>query len=173
MLNNICVLHLRHFKCVWLQKELMVECCMTATFQVQAGQPGKKVTWTSLVICVHVTVTSTTVYAIRQPCLGCLTGAQMVLTLKMISAAVCYHDGLKPAEVRHALHSSALLKLLRDMCQHIHIMLAQHDYISLQDHEHQAWYHNSLAMIHLHNAIVLNTHTASTHPCRRDLTLST
>ena len=26
-------------------------------------------------------------------------GAQMVLTLKMISAAVCYHDGLKAAKV--------------------------------------------------------------------------
>ena len=98
MLNNICVLHLRHFKCFWLQKELTVECCKTATFQVQAEQPGKKVTWTSLVICVLVT----TAYAIRQTRLGYLTGAQMVLTLKMIAAAVCYHDGLKPAEVRHA-----------------------------------------------------------------------
>ena len=29
-------------------------------------------------------------------------GAQMVLTLKMISAAVCYHDGLKSAKVSSA-----------------------------------------------------------------------
>ena len=27
----------------------------------------------------------------------------MVLTLKMISAAVCYHDGLKPAKVKNLL----------------------------------------------------------------------
>ena len=34
-----------------------------------------------------------------------VAGAQMVLTLKMISAAVCYHDGLMPAQVCSAFDS--------------------------------------------------------------------
>lgn len=38
-----------------------------------------------------------------------LAGAQMVLTLKMISAAVCYQDGLKDAKVTSLASSSALL----------------------------------------------------------------
>jgi len=35
-----------------------------------------------------------------------VAGAQMVLTLKMISAAVCYHDGLMPAQVCSAFDST-------------------------------------------------------------------
>ena len=47
--------------------------------------------------------------------LPCHAGAQMVLTLKMISAAVCYHDGLKPAEV-----GPAFARQLCDLhCKHL------------------------------------------------------
>lgn len=97
------------------------------------------------------------IYAITRALLRYVTGAQMVLTLKMVSAAVCYHDGLNPAEVRHALHSTALLKLLQNMCQHIYMMLTLHAYNPLQVHECHVLYHNSLAMVHLHNKIVLGT----------------
>ena len=72
--------------------------------QVRAAQRGNRVRWTSQVwwaqtACLqnargqqHGSIVVS--LDIEHP-----AGAQMVLTLKMISAAVCYHDGLKPAEV--------------------------------------------------------------------------
>ena len=87
---------------------------MAAMCQVQAAQPGKRDTWTSLVgqptrfvqICHAPSQTDATQAWCdsAKPVLHSMrsinvTGAQMVLTLKMISAAVCYHDGLMPAQV--------------------------------------------------------------------------
>lgn len=44
------------------------------------------------------------------------TGAQMVLTLKLISVAVCYQDGLKKEEVRIASVSCVSGIIMRSAC---------------------------------------------------------
>ena len=85
--------------------------------QVQVARPGKKGTWTSLVglnaLAMWLDGIADGIACGLQitlwPWCTHLAGAQMVLTLKMISAAVCYQDGLKDAKVISLASRSALL----------------------------------------------------------------
>lgn len=90
--------------------------------RVQAGQPGKRAKWILLVrqlqrMYLQLGCASDQQYVGRVGMSIRLiaAGAQMVLTLKMISAAVCYHDGLKPAKASTSHFNSIFTKLFHPL----------------------------------------------------------